>query len=214
MAEAHFKVYYWPGFSGRAEPILMLLTDAGVSFELVQGREAVQAGLAAAGDVFAVPLLVEEGSGLALSQTPAILEYLGNRFGFGVKAAEHAAAKASQVGLDIADLWAEAYSSRKGADQGAAFLEARLNRWLAVLEKGAAARGGAPFLFPGDAPSYLDYQWLNLHRCLAFLYGAAYSLAACPHLQASADALLARPRVVSYLASAVPVLYPSIAATN
>ena len=76
------KVYYFDIF-GKAEPIRMLLSKAGVPFEDVRLTDEMLAGLKAEGvlDFGQVPM-VELDDGTKLCQTNAILGYLAHLYGF------------------------------------------------------------------------------------------------------------------------------------
>jgi hypothetical protein len=120
------------------------------------------------------------------------------------------------VSLNLADIWAEAYSGRKGADGGAAFLANRLNDWLDVLEKGIELKGGKFFF--GDHASYVDFQALNVYHILEFMYGktAVAAVAQRKRLSAALEHTRSLPGVQAFMKSDrfLPVLYPSIKAQD
>ena len=66
MSSEEIVVYYWPGFSGRAEPIQFILESAGVKYRLCNDvREFQKANTLF--PVFACPFIVR--GDLVLSQT-------------------------------------------------------------------------------------------------------------------------------------------------
>jgi len=195
---AEYKVSYWPGFSGRAEPILMLLHDAGKKYELVGD---VQAVLGANPKLFACPILTHNNCSIA--QTSCILFHLGKTLGY-MPADE---TQALQLSLNLADIWAESYTARKGADGGATFLTNRLGKWLKVLE--ATIEGK---YFYGDKLTFADFQALNILNILEFMYGngAKTLIQQNPKVDAWLKTVRALPTVQEYYKSAPPVLYNSI----
>ena len=209
MSHEEITIYYWPGFSGRAEPIQFILECVGVPYTLsndVVGFQKANTGF----PVFACPFIVR--GDLVLSQTASILAYLGNEFGFGVSQANDP--YAYTVSLNLADIWAEAYGGRKGPDGGAAFLKNRLHDWLDVLEKGIEKKGGKFFF--GDSPSFVDFQALNVYHILEFMYGkvAVSAVSERKRLSATLDNIRSLPGVQAFMQSGrqLPVLYPSIKA--
>mmetsp|Transcript_7696 Transcript_7696/g.21838 ORF Transcript_7696/g.21838 Transcript_7696/m.21838 type:complete len:215 (+) Transcript_7696:25-669(+) len=209
---SNVKVVYWPGFSGRAEPIFFLLEAAKQAYVWDEDVSGFKAGNKGA-PVFACPFL--EQGGVVMSQTTAILVELGNQFGFAPKAGE--SGTALMMSLNLGDVWAEAYTGRKGADKGDSFLSTRLPQWIQVLD-GLAVRtsSGEDFLF-GNDPTYVDFQLLNLVNVLEFMYGdpaAAQLRNASPRLHRIAQNVRALPAIAAYVASDryKPVLYPSIRA--
>lgn len=187
----------------------MMLADRGEPWEWLS--EDVREAILEYGDVFACPVLVR--GDLVLSQTPAILAYLGEELGYNVPKAH--TWKVQQVSLDIADIWAEAYNFRKTANKATVviFYE-RLRHWYGVLEKVAAAHEG-PYLF-GPSPLHVDFGFLNTYRTVIFMFGedSLTDLSAYPRLSQSVHAMLERPGIKKYLEDARPVLYPSVAFAN
>mmetsp|Transcript_23087 Transcript_23087/g.31586 ORF Transcript_23087/g.31586 Transcript_23087/m.31586 type:complete len:214 (-) Transcript_23087:66-707(-) len=169
MAES-YEIVYWPGFTGRAQPLMFLLEAANVKYtwntDVVGFKEANnKAGF----PLFACPFL-KQGE-FVISQTHTIMEYLGKKHGFAVEGEQ--ATFASVVSLNVADIWSEGYNARKSAaDKGATFLKERLGAWLDILE-GEAAKTAGKFFF-ADGASYVDFVLLNLDSTLDYLYGKKY----------------------------------------
>ena len=123
-----YEIVYWPGFTGRAEPAILLLEDVSESYIVntdVAGR--IEA-LGQNEPVFACPLLID-GETVG-SQTTVIVEYLANEHGCNVAPAD--AVRASQFGYNIADIWRETYEARR--DGNTDFLADRCPRWLDNIE--------------------------------------------------------------------------------
>ena len=135
MAAAAYELHYWPSFTGRVEPVLMLLSDAGVPFTLERAVEAVAdashpdgeapSGSGTGAPAFAAPVLRIAEEGFTLAQTTAILEFLGKRHGY-LPASDTAQANCLQLALNAGDMWEESYSARRSSDEGAAFCAGRL----------------------------------------------------------------------------------------
>jgi nucleoside-diphosphate kinase len=145
-----------------------------------------------------------------MSQTTAICQYLGQEYGMDLKDAQ-GRAHVNQVANDVADIWSEMYKARTGADGGAEFTSSgRLGKWLSHMEGILAASSGT-YLF-GEQVTYADFCFLNMLRCLEFMFGPAivgdHSSGSLAPYRA---ALEARPSMVKFLAAAEPVLYDSCA---
>eukprot|EP01094_Clydonella_sp_ATCC50884_P010881 TRINITY_DN20698_c0_g1_i1.p2 TRINITY_DN20698_c0_g1~~TRINITY_DN20698_c0_g1_i1.p2 ORF type:complete len:226 (+),score=75.04 TRINITY_DN20698_c0_g1_i1:52-678(+) len=204
---ADYTMIYWPGFTGRAEPILMVLAEAGKTFDLepdVKGFIAGHKGF----PVFACPVVRRNADQVCVSQTTAILQWLGEELGLGGGDGINRT-RAMQTALNVADIWSEAYNGRKGEDAGAAFLSARLPKWLAVLEASLASAGSGFFT---AQLSYADFAAYNVLRVLEFMFGeqASSAIKANDKLSAHYAAMAQRPAMVSYLSSALPVLYDGV----
>jgi glutathione S-transferase len=207
VSMADLELVYWPGFTGRAEPIIFLLESAGMKYTLshdVMGFKAQHP------EVFACPF-IKRGD-FVQSQTTAILAYLGQVAGYQLERKDEA--YALNVSLNLGDIWTEAYNGRKADDHGAAFLADRLGKWLDVLEAGLNARGGKHFV--GDKLSYVDFQALNVATTLEYMYGqkALDPISHRPKLAAALAAVKALPGVDAYLKSDrfLPVLYAGVSA--
>ena len=194
---AAYELHYWPSFTGRVEPILLLLSDAGASFTLQRAVESVAdashpdgeaSASGGAAPAFAAPVLRIVDEDFTLAQTTAILEFLGRRHGY-IPMSDTAQANCLQLALNAADMWEESYSARRSADEGAAFLAGRLPLWLSHLARfHAACSDGGTFFF-GDAPTYADFQLLNVVHILQVSLGTGAS--SVPTVRCNTPALYA-----------------------
>ena len=118
-----YELYYWPSITGRGEFPRLALEDAGavyrdVAREPAEGGGGVPAilrllrGEGAWLRPFAPPILVHRlgGREVVVSQTAAILAYLGPRLGL-VPADEMRLAEADAIQLTIADLVGEVHDT-------------------------------------------------------------------------------------------------------
>ena len=68
-----YEIVYWPGFTGRAEPAILLLEDVGEPYMIDTNVPARIEALGQTEPVFACPLLIDGET--VLSQTSVIVEY-------------------------------------------------------------------------------------------------------------------------------------------
>ncbi len=129
-ADDVYELIYWPGIPGRGEHVRLALEEAGAAYTDTaraaatdgDGRATVEAAVAEdnAGDArnpppFAPPVLrhhrsgggggEDDDEGLLLSQTPAILAYLGPRLGLvpDARADPHGALRVQALALTALD---------------------------------------------------------------------------------------------------------------
>ena len=202
------EIVYWPGFTGRAEPAILLLEDVGAPYTIdndVQGRIA---SLADRLPVFACPLLID--GDLVLSQTSVITQYLAQRHGIDVAAEDQTAA--AQFGYNLADIWRETYEGRKDGVEH--YLTERFPRWLDVMQH--SFQDGKRWYFTDDAPSWLDYLALNIVTLATYCWGepAVAQMQGRARLWEWSDAMQARPRIKAYFdnSASLPVAYPEVQA--
>lgn len=99
---AEWKLYYWYGFPGRGEYARLMFEEAGVPYDDVCNREgnsdAVLKYFKGEHDGFPVraPPVIQRGD-FVLSQTPAILQYLGKELGMYPEGGPEEEAHAVQV---------------------------------------------------------------------------------------------------------------------
>lgn len=202
--DASFKgytVYYWPGFSGRAQPLMAMLAEAGAKWQ--RKPEPCKEN-----HCFACPM-VRKGQ-LCLSQSTALAQFLGEELGFNhPPALRHVAA---QLGNDLNEVWTEVYGKRCNAPNWGEvdeFCKDRLADWFATLEN-MAAKFGSPGFFLGDRTTYIDFVLWSLVEGIEFCFGTARLntlWAYAPRLKAIHAGVAAKPRVAAY-AKEEPVLYP------
>eukprot|EP00049_Salpingoeca_infusionum_P017455 m.353031 g.353031 ORF g.353031 m.353031 type:complete len:207 (-) comp16668_c0_seq1:275-895(-) len=202
MAESDFTLHYWPNFSGRSEPLQMILAYAEAKYTMQRDVKAFKesnTGFPA----FACPILEHDGK--VFAQTSAIAEYLGSLFNL-IPTDAAKRTHALQMALNIADVYAEAYQAKNTPESKKAFTEARLLSWLAVLNKAVAFYPGKFAM--GEELTYVDFIIFSTIRQFEFLFGSI-----CPpmgeQLSALAAAVAELPQMVKFLETAEPVLYPS-----
>jgi len=198
QAAKSYKVYYYPAFSGRAQPLDMMLEAAGAKWSRGSKADGVKDAA-----VFAVPA-VSDGK-TTLSQTTAAAAWLGQELGFAPPAGKDF--EAMKVALDIADVWSESYKAATSGDK--AFTSGRLQNWLKCLEAQFSKVSGE-YLF-GAAPCYVDFLLANLVDIVLFVYGPTEAITRPSHANvlAAYDGLRRRPKILAYMKS-VPVGYESL----
>jgi glutathione S-transferase len=213
-----YELYYWPGLPGRGELVRLVLEDAGAEYRDVArepgGVAALRAILDAPGGVVPplAPPVLKHGA-LIIAQTAVICDHLARRHGLvGDDEAERLAAM--QLMLTVMDLLTEAHdvhhpisSSLYYEDQkpeaklrAAAFLEARLPKFLGYFERVVAAKNTRCLL---GAHSYVDLAVFQVLEGLAYAFPRAFAArsAEIPQLLALRDRVRERPRIAAYLAS-------------
>lgn len=205
-----YEIVYWPGFTGRAEPAILLLEDLGVDYTVTTDVAERIAALSATEPVFACPLLIDDDT--VLSQTSVITQYLAQKHGCDVADADQTAA--AQFGHNLADIWRETYEGRR--DGSEAYLTERFPRWLDIME--TSFRGDGDWFFPGAEPSWLDYLALNIVTLATYCWGdpAVAQMQSKPRLSAWSERMQARPRIKAYFdrADSLPVAYDEVSAAG
>jgi glutathione S-transferase len=218
FAEGGYVIVYHAKLSFRAAPIQMLLLDANIPFTMVEptwGNDRVIDRNAGNHSVFAPPA-IRRGN-FTLSQTCAIMSFLGQTHGYSVIGLEQSAT-CLQVILDSADVSSELFACAKDKEAKNKFATAdaggRLGNWFGHLDKIAAkaAAAGKTFLF-GNAPTSADFMLLSAFESLDFALGPEKVVAMCPSgLQTWRAAMEARPFYAVYKARAKPNLFASMQA--
>jgi glutathione S-transferase len=213
-ATSGYTLYYWAGFTGRAEAPILLLEDLGVKYMLDRDvKSFLYKGGNQSNPCFACPVLVDNG--FALSQTTAIMEYLGRRHGR-LPAEPREQASTLQLACTAADIWSEAYAARKSNDAATqtTFRSKRLAQWLAHLST-VLCHPPSPLYFGGAHPSYADFALLNAFRACEFMFGAGCASAYPAAVAEWLDRMLKRPAIAAFLSSerCEPVLYADVAAS-
>jgi glutathione S-transferase len=212
------KLVYHNALGFRAAPIQLLLFDAGAKFEMVEpywggDHRVVEAnpGMPA----FAPPALCV--GDVTIAQTPAILNYLGDTFGYGPDGGAIDRAAHLQLLLDIGDVTSELFAEvRKSPEAKAKFGQAedggRLKNWLQHLAKAYTRRtGGKGFLFVESRPTASDFFLLVALESFDFCYGPALLADILPgEFRPWRERMQARPSFAAYQRQAKPILFESM----
>ncbi len=225
MADAEYRLYYWPGIQGRGEFVRLVLEDASAPYvDVARLPDDGGGGMGALMEflerddvgtpTFAPPIL--QHGDLHVSQTAIICAYLGERHGLAPDG--DARWQAQHLQLTLADFVAEIhdthhpiagslyYDDQKAEAQRrtAAFREERLPKFLGYFERvltlNAAADGR---WLVGTDCSHAD---LSLFQVVVGLeYAFPNALGALrdghPNVFALRDRVCKRPNVAAYLAS-------------
>lgn len=201
---ADFTLYYWP-LPFRGQFVRAVLAHAGADWD-----EADTGAVAAAKGkdlddqpvpFMAPPLLVDRAAGVSLAQMPAILAYLGGRFGLMPGEAGQAALTHKLV-ADANDVLDEVtrFGGRSMWTRGdwAEFAGARLPRWMGIFEETGRRHGlteagghmlGTPE--PGLADLVAATLWFTMTEKLTALRPVLEHNA--PVVAALSDRIMARP---------------------
>lgn len=224
-----FELIYWPTIQGRGEFIRLALEAAGANYvDVARGNEQLGRGIpalmATLGDTtqlhppFAPPIL-RHGKQV-ISQTAAILLYLGPRLGLVGKGAP-AQLWTHQIQLTIADVLQEAHDThhpispalyyeeqRIEADRRARmFCGARMIKYLAwfdsVLSRNGRNARARQLHLAGAQLSYADLSLFQLVEGLrhAFPKATRRALRTAPLVERLHGEIAQLPRVAAYLAS-------------
>ncbi|MEO8542258.1 MAG: glutathione S-transferase [Betaproteobacteria bacterium] len=224
-----YELIYWPTIQGRGEFIRLAFEAAGADYvDVARGNEQLGRGLpalmATLGDTaqvhppFAPPIL-RHGK-LVISQTAAILLYLGPRLGLVGKGAP-AQLWTHQIQLTIADILQEAHDThhpissalyyeeqRVEADRRARmFCGARMIKYLAwfdsVLSRNGRNARARQLHLVGAQLSYADLSLFQLVEGLqhAFPKATRRALRTAPLVERLHGEIPQLPRVAAYLAS-------------
>ncbi|CAB9503381.1 Glutathione S-Transferase [Seminavis robusta] len=156
------KVYYWPGFMGRAGASIRMLHEAGVAFEHVSdmGEMSQKAAAFGAETGNIAPPIVEDGD-LIYSQSTACAMYIGKTYGF--PAPDDC--KAVQIMEDIKDKFENGISkNQEDAKKLKEFLKgdgtkpSRFSVFASAIERNVVG----PFFF-GEKMSYVDFYFANAY---------------------------------------------------
>ena len=214
-----YELYYWPSIQGRGEFVRLALEEAGASYvDVARSGAGVSAmmrlldGTKVERPPYAPPFL--KAGTLLIGQTANILLYLGARHGL-APAAEPGRLWAHQLQLTIADLVQEAHdthhpiaSSLYYEDQkpeakrvAAEFIAERIPKYLGYFEA-ILKRGGRAFLL-GARLTYPDLSLFQVVAGLRYAFPHAMARIEKKHRRVAAvhDAVAARPRIATYLAS-------------
>jgi len=221
-----YDLYYWPSIQGRGEFVRLALEAAAASYvdvarlptEKGGGVKVLTALLAGAdgGGPFFAPPVLRHGA-VTLSQTAAILQYLGPRLHL-VPDDEASRLKANHLQLTIADFALETHDTHhpiasslyyqdqhvEASRRAVLFIKNRIPKYLAyfehVLETNVAGDGRRTV---GGALSYVDLSLFQILAGLGYAFPRALARMATnlPRLVALGDRVAAEPAVAAYLAS-------------
>lgn len=197
-----YTVYYWPGFSGRAQPLMAMMAEAQAKWQ--RKPEPCKEN-----HCYACPML-RKGH-FCLSQSTALAQFVGEELGCNhPPPLRHVAA---QVIADISDVWSGVYDKRCNSnswDEVDAFCKDGLADWFCTLEN-TTSKYGSPGFFLGNKTTYIDFVWWSAVEGIEFTFGPARLgelWKHAPRLKAIHAAVAAKPRVAAY-AKEEPVLYPA-----
>ncbi|HVY36363.1 MAG TPA: glutathione S-transferase [Polyangia bacterium] len=221
-----YELFYWPSIQGRGEFVRLALEAAGAAYvdvarvpaEQGGGVKVMQALLASTtgGGPFFAPPVLRHGR-VTLSQTAAILQYLGPRLRL-VPDDEASRLRAHHLQLTVADFVLEAHdthhpiaSSLYYEDQkpearrrAQAFVQSRLPKYLGYFERvvESNAPDGPPHAV-GGALSYVDLSLFQIIAGLEYAFPRALARVAAktPRLLELRDRVSAEPPVAAYLRS-------------
>ena len=205
-----YEILYWPGFTGRAEPAILLLEDVGADYTINTDVAGTLDRVSKEQPVFACPLLIDGDT--IVSQTSVIVEYLARKHDCDV--APDDTIKAGQFGYNLADIWRETYESRRdGVDS---YLEERFPKWLDVMEN--SFQGEKKWFFSDEKPTWIDYLALNIVTLSTYCWGkpAKEMMDSRLKLAQWTERAMARPRLKAYFENheSLPVGYEDILASN
>ena len=205
-----YEIVYWPGFTGRAEPAILLLEDVAADYSINTDVAATIEEISKKQPVFACPLLID-GENI-ISQTSVIVEYLAGKHDCNVAAGD--AIKAGQFGYNLADIWRETYESRRdGVDT---YLTDRFPRWLDIMEN--SFQDDKDWFFSNASPTWIDYLALNIVTLARYCWGEPAEQMMGGHLKLTewTSRMMERPRLKAYFEnkSSLPVGYEEIRAAS
>jgi glutathione S-transferase len=206
-----YSLYYWPEIQGRGEFIRLALEDAGADYVDVL-RHSSDFSFPQSQAPFALPFLV--AGKRVISQTPAILHFLGPRLRL-APMTEPGRLWVHQLQLTIADWLVEVHDThhpigpglyyeqqkRAARRRAADFLAVRLPKYLDYFEEQLRRASGRYLL--GKACSYADLSLFQMVAGLRYAFPSALGglEKRYPRIIAVIERAAARPRLAAYLAS-------------
>jgi glutathione S-transferase len=223
---ATYELYYWPSIQGRGEFVRLALEAARAPYADVARLSAVEGGgvkaltalltEASGGGPFFAPPVLRHGA-VTLSQTAAILQYLGPRLGL-VPDDETGRLRANHLQLTIADFVLEAHDTHhpiasslyyhdqkpEASRRAELFIQNRIPKYLGYFERVLetnAAGGGRHAV--GSALSCVDLSLFQVMSGVGYAFPRALAKLAgkLPRLVALQEWVAAEPAVAVYLAS-------------
>lgn len=160
-----YTLYYWP-IPFRGQFVRALLAFAGAAWDEADPDAVAALRAADVGDqpvpCMGPPVLYDHDAGLYLAQMPAILSYLGDKFGMmpsdaGRVALTHKVIADTNDVLDNLTRSGGAQMWTRGEWEG--FISDRLPRWMRIFEELGKRQGleaGSGFMLGADAPGLAD----------------------------------------------------------
>jgi glutathione S-transferase len=214
-----YEFYYWPGIQGRGEFVRLALEEAGADYiDVARESEglAVMMRMMEHADrpPFAPPFL-KDGETI-ISQTAAILLYLGARHGLAPKDPA-GGLWTHQIQLTLGDFVAEAHDTHHPIggglyyeDQKAEalrrseeFRDSRIPKFLGWFEQILARNPAGSSHLVGGTLTYADLSLFQVIEGLAYAFpkAAKRALKNAPLVAALHDSVAERPRIKAYIAS-------------
>lgn len=209
-SDGPFEVYYYEAFSGRGHALEAMLAHAGKKYVLKGKAEMIEDSK---GTCFA-PAAIRVGDRV-FAQLPCAMRFLGDQLGGNYMVPEEFDHDALKISLDIADVWSEMYSKRRGFkswDEADEFVASRLTQWFTCLEKSTSKYSGEGPYFFGSYPTWVDFQFYNLARLLESCYGPdriAVLEKVAPKTFGVFRSLHSDEKLASFLKTERPTIYPS-----
>jgi len=213
-----YELYYWSEIQGRGEYVRLALEEAGADYVDVareSGDEKMMRMMDGRGirtPSFAPPFL--KAGKLLIGQTANILLYLGGRHGLAPKA-EAGRLWVHQLQLTLADFIVEIHDTHHPIGSGLYyedqkpeakrraqdFCSARMPKFLGYIERVLKAGGGR--YLTGRRCTYADLSLFQVVDGLRYAFPKAMTSLERQHKRVAAlhDAVAARPRIKTYLAS-------------
>lgn len=190
--EVSWTVYYWGNIMYRAAPLMLMLEDAGATWEWQPPMNRPE------DSSFAVPTLTSS-DGAVVGQAVAALAYAGKRLGYAADSDEDWAVL-DQAALDAADFISEL--SNPAEDMFACNFPtctpgvSRAEMWFNYLE----GRVAGPYLM-GDDVKFADFEVYTALTLWSKMHGqeADDMLANYPKLTGLVEAVGSRPNVAAFV---------------
>jgi glutathione S-transferase len=218
-----YELHYWPTIQGRGEFVRLALEEAGAAYVDVarhgpedEGEAALMARMddpALPRPPFAPPFLIDGDQ--VIGQTANILLHLGVRHGL-APAGEADRLWVNQLQLTLADLVVEAHDSHhplgpdlyyedqkpEAARRAKAFRQGRIPKFLGWFEQVLNRAPDGGWLL-GETLTYADLSLFQVVEGLRYAYPHVLNRLRpdLPRVIALTDAVAARPRIATYLAS-------------
>ncbi|SPJ22736.1 glutathione S-transferase family protein [Palleronia abyssalis] len=162
-----FALYYWP-LPARGHFVRIVLAHVGASWSEAAVDAVADLRQAAPEEQpvahMGPPVLTDRASGLSLSQMPAILGFLGQRYGLypGDPARD---ALSDKIVLDANDVLYEMTrynGAQMWTDAAWSEFQPRLRRWMRIFQTHLARTEGRDYMLDGDTPGLADLATYSL----------------------------------------------------